>query len=91
MGNYEIVLILFGIACAASIAIGWRLGADSVENRITKELRQEVYEEFKRDYFDRFVVLFDEKVEIRAQEIAQETIKQMIKEKEKKNESIGGD
>lgn len=86
MTNYEIGMLLVVVACIISGRLGWVLAMDYWNNKLTKEIRAEIYEEFKKDYFDRFVVLFEEKVEIRSKEIAEE----ILKEKEKcKNESSG--
>lgn len=83
MSQAEIVLILIFCVAVASIRVGWVIAMEVFERRLTKEIRQEIYEEFKKEYFDKFLMAFEEKVELRAREIAEET----LKEKEIKDES----
>jgi hypothetical protein len=85
MSEAEIVLILIFCVAVASIRVGWVIAMEVFERRLTKEIRQEIYEEFKKDYFDKFLIAFEEKVELRAREIVEET----LKEKENKDEGSG--
>lgn len=86
--EFWIVIGLMAILAIASIRLGWHLGVNHMAKKYTKELRQQAYEEFKKDYFDRFVELFEIKVESRAREIAGEIIEEMEK-KENKDEGSG--
>lgn len=82
------IMGLMVILAIASIHLGWHFGVNHMAKKYTKELRQQAYEEFKKDYFDRFVELFEIKVESRAREIAGEMIEEM-EEKENKDEGSG--
>ena len=86
--EFWVIIGLMVVLAAASIRLGWHFGVNHMVKKYTKELKQEAYEEFKKDHFDRFVALFEERVEIRAREIAHEIIDQM-EEEEKNNESSG--
>lgn len=86
--KFYLVTCLFLIACTVSIRIGWILALDCYEKRLTKEMRQEAAEYFQKQFFDEFVIRFEEKVETRAIEIATQMIEELDKENDK-NESIG--
>ena len=80
--EFWVVITLIFIVAIASIRLGWVLAMETFSNRMTKELRTEAAEHFRKEYFDDFVRIFDEKVEIRAREIAEE----IINEKKENND-----
>ena len=86
--KFWIIMGLMAILAIASIRLGWHFGVNHMVKKYTKELKQQAYEEFKKDYFDHFVELFEIKVESRAREIAGEIIEEM-EEKENKDEGSG--
>ena len=87
--KYQIVMTLFVIGCLVSARLGWLLSKNFFEQRLTKEMREEAAEYFKKTFYDEFVQKFNEKVEARAFEIASIMLEEYKKEIEQ-DESIGG-
>ena len=86
--EFWIIIGLMVILAIASIRLGWHFGVNYMVKKYTAELKQQAYEEFKKEYFEHFVELFEIKVESRAREIAGEIIEEMEK-KENENEGSG--
>lgn len=63
MSDYYIVMILFCIGFAISMRMGWLMATDYWNARLTKELRAEAVEYFRKEYYDLFVKKFEERVE----------------------------
>lgn len=88
-GNYYIVMLLFLVGCAISIRMGWILATDHWQKRLTKEMREEAAEYFKKVFFDEFVQKFEDRVEARAVEIATMLFEEYEKENKDKDEGSG--
>ena len=82
--KYYIIMGLFLLGCLVSIRFGWTLATDYWDKKLTKEMREEAAEYFRKMFFEDFVKKFDEKVEARAVEIAVQMVENY--EKEKKHE-----
>jgi histone H3/H4 len=85
--KYQIIIILFVIGCLCSIRFGWVLSRNYFTQKLTKELRKEAVERFQKEFFDRFVIEFEERVETRAFEMASIMFEEYKKELEEDAES----
>ena len=87
--KYYIVMGLFLIGCLISGRVGWILATEYWEKKLTKEMREEAAEHFKKVFFDEFAQKFEEKVEARAVEIATMLYEEYEKENKDKDEDSG--
>ena len=80
--EFWLIVAMMFVLAVASIIVGWNMAVNFIDEKFTKEMREEAAANFRKEYFEKFVALFEERVEERALELAQE----MIKEKENKDE-----
>ena len=84
--QYYAVMFLFLAGFAIAMRMGWLLATNHWDKYMTRELRAEAVEHFRKEYYDLFVKKFEEQVEARANEIAIAFLEDL--EKEKNDESI---
>jgi hypothetical protein len=83
-----VIIGLILLCSGVGVRLGIKLGKSIMYKSITEEIRQEIYNNFYKVYFDRLVVEFNNKVEERAHQLVDELVTK-IESEENDNEDIG--
>lgn len=81
---WEIFLLLL-LIYFLSTYVGWCMGINHEQERISRELREEIKEEMRKKYYAYLVEAFNKRVEERAIDLASYMLEEYKKENEKED------
>ena len=76
------LFLLFLIGIGVSLYVGWKLGYSYYVSKLTNEVK----DKFMQNYYNRFLTLYNQKVEERAFEIASKIVEEYFAEQERKKQ-----